>query len=159
MERHSSIVGSIVERKPTSKVSSPPKPFSSGKTGFPTVQHRSKSAFARSHEESRKNKSRDVPMIQRSSKIAATSPPPPAPTNSDIWRDQISKENEDRVAHMTEEEREEERREILERFGSNVGDVLRRARMTRERQQVSQSVPRSSPMDARQLSEGAPIQG
>ena len=48
------------------------------------------------------------------------------------WRDQISRENEERVQNMTEEERERERQEIIERFGSHVGDVLRRARLARE---------------------------
>ena len=33
---------------------------------------------------------------------------------------------------MTEEEREQERREIEEKFGKNIGEVLRRARMARE---------------------------
>jgi hypothetical protein len=37
------------------------------------------------------------------------------------------------VAAMTEEEeRVQERRQIRERFGKNIGDVLRKARMTRE---------------------------
>jgi hypothetical protein len=47
----------------------------------------------------------------------------------------MSEENERRVAAMTEEEREQERREIEEKFGKNVGDVLRRARLAREAHQ------------------------
>ncbi|KAG6817425.1 hypothetical protein H0H92_002953, partial [Tricholoma furcatifolium] len=35
---------------------------------------------------------------------------------------------------MTEEEREEERQEILDRFGAGVGDLLKRVRMAREKQ-------------------------
>jgi hypothetical protein len=44
----------------------------------------------------------------------------------------MGEENERRVAAMTEEERAQERREIEEKFGKNIGDVLRRARMARE---------------------------
>jgi len=44
----------------------------------------------------------------------------------------MSEENERRVAAMTEEEREQERREIREKFGKNIGDVLKKARMARE---------------------------
>jgi hypothetical protein len=46
----------------------------------------------------------------------------------------MSEENERRVAAMTEEEREQDRREIREKFGKNIGDVLRKARMAREKQ-------------------------
>ena len=42
---------------------------------------------------------------------------------------------------MTEEEREQERREIVERFGANVGDVLRRARLARDKQHEPKEVP------------------
>jgi hypothetical protein len=44
----------------------------------------------------------------------------------------MSEENESRVAAMSEEGREQERREIEEIFGKNIGDVLRRARLARE---------------------------
>jgi len=52
----------------------------------------------------------------------------------DAWRDRISKENEERVAAMDDAEREEEIRLILERFGSNIGDVLKQAKLTRKQQ-------------------------
>ena len=52
--------------------------------------------------------------------------------DTDAWRVQISQENERRVAAMTEEEREQERREIEEKFGKNIGEVLKRVRMARE---------------------------
>jgi len=52
----------------------------------------------------------------------------------DAWRDRVSKENEERVAAMDDAEREEEIRQILERFGSNIGDVLKRAKLAREQQ-------------------------
>lgn len=152
MEHTPSIVGSIVERKPTTSLR-PPKPFSSGKTGFPTVEHRSKSAFARNREGLRRNGTSEhqyVPLVEPSAKLAS----PPPPPDSDDWREQISRENEQRVAHMTEEEREEERREIIERFGANVGDLLKRARLAREKQRGLQDRVQPLPMDVRQLSEG-----
>ncbi|KAF8877152.1 hypothetical protein CPB84DRAFT_1795262 [Gymnopilus junonius] len=68
------------------------------------------------------------------------SPPPTEPENED-WREQMSKENAERVAAMTDEEREEARRQIVERFGANVGDILRRASMARTKQQQEQSPP------------------
>ena len=52
--------------------------------------------------------------------------------DTDDWRARMSEENEKRVGAMTEEEREHERREIEERYGKNIGDVLRRVRMARE---------------------------
>ena len=118
MSHKSAIVGSVVERKPISSFSIP-KATVSDKTGFPTVQHRSKSAFARNRDELRKSVSRpkDVPII-----IPVNVHP--ASTEPADWRQQISKESEDRVADMTEEQREEERRQILERFGASIGDVL-----------------------------------
>jgi len=134
MAHKPSIVGSIVERKPSSSVSTS-KLSSSGKTGFPTVQHRSKSAFARNREDLRKSgisRLHNVPAITPSSKLGSRHPSSPPPSVGD-WRDQISRENEERVAGMTEEEREQERKEIVERFGANVGDVLRRARLARDK--------------------------
>jgi hypothetical protein len=57
----------------------------------------------------------------------------PEQAGHNSWREQMSAENEMRVANMTEEERETERREILERFGTGVGSVLKHARLARER--------------------------
>ena len=132
MAHKSAIVGSVVERRPTSSFSAP-KASVTGKTGFPTVQHRSKSAFARNRDDLRRSVSRpkDVPIV--------------LPTNVHSepadWRQQISKENEERVADMTEEQREEEIQQILERFGSSVGDVLKRARLARETKSVTGKTP------------------
>jgi RNA polymerase II-associated protein 1 len=135
MTHKSSIVGSVVERKPTSSFSTP-KATVTGKTGFPTVQHRSKSAFARNRDDLRKSVSRpkDVPMVLPTNIY-------PASTEPTDWRQQISKENEERVAGMTEEEREEEIRQILERFGTSVGDVLKRARLARQNKFVTSKSP------------------
>lgn len=48
----------------------------------------------------------------------------------------MEEQNRRRVEAMTEEEREAERREILERFGPNVGEILRKARAARDAAQA-----------------------
>jgi RNA polymerase II-associated protein 1 len=98
MAPKSSIISSVVERKPTSSFSTP-KLAVSGKTGFPTAQHRSKSAFARNRDDLRKSavsRPKDVHVAQSTNVH-------PAVTEPTDWREQISKENEERVADMTEE--------------------------------------------------------
>ena len=130
------LVGSVFERTPRSSASPPSLPKSVGSNrGFPVAQHRSKSVFARSRE------AQQQPGVHP---LRVTEPPVVHPTpiiqkyassegsEVDNWRAQMSEENERRVASMTEQEREDERREIEERFGKNVGEVLKRARMTRE---------------------------
>ncbi|KAI0823962.1 hypothetical protein BC628DRAFT_1323797 [Trametes gibbosa] len=130
-----SLIGSILERKTTAKPSSPSQTVS--KTGFPAVQHRSQSAFARSLRDSQKpigQRLREVPVVQSSSTAGPPTAQPPSPSagNRDDWRVQMEAENRRRVEGMTEEEREQERAEILEKFGSNVAEVLNRARDIRE---------------------------
>jgi len=53
-------------------------------------------------------------------------------SSSNDWRAQVSADNAMRVASMTDEEREAAKREVIERFGIGVGDVLKRARQARE---------------------------
>ncbi|KAI0354834.1 hypothetical protein OH77DRAFT_1511920 [Trametes cingulata] len=137
-----SLVGSILERKPAGKPTSPSLPSqSTTKTGFPTVQHRSQSAFARAQRNASKTGServRNVPVVHSSSSLRSetvqTKPelPPASPASPDDWRGQMEEENRRRVEAMSEEEREQERAEILEKFGPNVADVLRKAREARE---------------------------
>ncbi|KAH9480658.1 RNA polymerase II-associated protein 1 [Psilocybe cubensis] len=161
MAQKPSLVGSIVERKQPSSFPTP-KPFSSSKTGFPTVQHRSKSAFSRNREELRKfgaNRAKEVPSVLPSNKPLSPPPTPPTSEPSD-WRDQISRDNEERVAQMTEEEREEERRQIIERFGANVGDILKRARLARTKtsqKDASEKVPEIEVREATPNSAQEPI--
>jgi hypothetical protein len=135
MTHKSAIVGSVVERKPTSSFSTP-KAAVSGNTGFPAVQHRSKSAFARNRDDLRRSVSRpkDVPTVLPTNVH-------PVSTELADWRQQISKENEERVAGMTDEQRDEEIQQILERFGSSVGDVLKRALLARETKSVTGEPP------------------
>ncbi|KAJ3890475.1 hypothetical protein GG344DRAFT_49463 [Lentinula edodes] len=150
-----SLIGSVFERKP-----SIPKPPSSSsqsrftstlnsKTGFPPVQHRSQksSAFLKNIENGRRKpelsseRSTQVPSI-----VPQSATPVPGPStiqsqnqkqngvsSTDDWRSHVSAENEARVQAMTEEERADETREILERFGPSVSEILRRARENRER--------------------------
>ena len=148
MAHKSAIVGSVVERKPTSSFSTP-KAAVSGKSGFPSVQHRSKSAFARNRDDLRRSvsKPKDVPIVLPTNVH-------PAPTESADWRQQISHENEERVADMTEEQREEEIRQILERFGTSVGDILKRARLARETTSVTGKTPETIDTGGEKHSQG-----
>ena len=148
MAHKSAIVGSVVERKPTSSFSTP-KAAVTGKTGFPTVQHRSKSAFARNRDDLRRSvsKPKDIPIVLPTNVH-------PASTEPADWRQQISKENEERVADMTEEQREEEIQQILERFGTRVGDVLKKARLARETKSVSGKNPETTDAGAEIHSQG-----
>ncbi|THH13690.1 hypothetical protein EW146_g6556 [Bondarzewia mesenterica] len=125
------MIGSVFERKTGSTPAVPTPKISA--SGFPVVQHRSKSAFARGREKLNKPehgliRPTEPPVVK------ATSTPGTLTSGDGDWRQQISEENERRVAAMTEQEREQERREIEERFGKGIADVLRKAREARERQ-------------------------
>lgn len=129
------LLGSIFEREPRSSAS-PPSPSKSigSNRGFPVAQHRSKSVFARS---------REAQQQPGAHALRVTEPPVVQPTpiiqkyvssegsEGDGWRTQMSEENERRVASMTEQEREEAQREIEEKFGKNIGEVLKRAKIAR----------------------------
>ncbi|KAG1739488.1 uncharacterized protein EDB91DRAFT_1135637 [Suillus paluster] len=133
-----SLVGSVFERK-TSTVQSVPSPrfANTPGSGFPAVQHRSKSAFARAREEEKSSSNirpTTVPLV-----LPARPAEQPRdlevdlPTTDDVMRLQISEDNERQVENMTEEEREQERREVVEQLGSGVGDLLERVRAARSR--------------------------
>ena len=126
------LVGSVLERKPGSSMVSPSFPKSNeSATGFPRALHRSKSLFARKRGTQQQSvipsKTAIPPVVQRAPKMREQEEP-----EIDDWRVRMSEENERRVAALTEEEREQERREIREKFGKNIGDVLRKTRMARE---------------------------
>lgn len=137
------LVGSVLERTPTSStVSSSRFKAAVSSTGFPAVQHRSKSTFARTRDDQKKSTLGDrrtkAPVVVSSRPVDENRGDPSLASQKplsdpDDWRRQISVENEKLVDQMTEEEREQERREIVERFGGNVGDVLKKAREARER--------------------------
>ena len=101
---HSSLVGSIFERKAVSAPTAPTPPSASTSNGFPRVQHRSQSAFAKSREQI-KQRPREIPTLQ-----TASLPDRPRGDNdpSEGWRVQAQEENLRRVAAMSEEEREED---------------------------------------------------
>ncbi|KAH8082422.1 hypothetical protein BXZ70DRAFT_1068239 [Cristinia sonorae] len=125
---NSALIGSVIERKAGPSV--PPKPNQTGATGFPSARHRSQSAFSKARGEAKKsNRAQQVPVVE-------SLPPPPKGLpnleDADDWRRQAEEENQRRVACMSHEEREQEKREILERFGPNIADVLRKAREARE---------------------------
>lgn len=140
----SSLVGSVFERKPSASPSIPSAPRSNANGGFPSVQHRSKSAFQRARQDQKKVGGSDRPtrapsvVSASSSKLAEDGGPDEHPGSRAIaeatedWRRQMEEDNRRRVEAMTEDEREAERREILEKFGPNVGEILRKARAARE---------------------------
>jgi len=140
MSTERSLIGSVFERKTSTAQSLPSPRFAKTPgSGFPAVQHRSKSAFARAKEEEKSGIN-----------VRPTTAPPVIPARpveqpqsrdlevdphiaDDAIRQQISEENERRVANMTEEERENERREVLEQLGSGASDLLERVRAARSR--------------------------
>ncbi|KIY61839.1 hypothetical protein CYLTODRAFT_405182 [Cylindrobasidium torrendii FP15055 ss-10] len=127
----SSLVGSIFERDSTSKRTAPLAPTPSAK-GFPVAQHRSKgkSAFARRREELGKVAG---PSRPEAPPVIVPSKPQPKREDDGDWFEEVSKQNAIRVASMTDEEREREKQEIFEQFGADVGEILKRARETREK--------------------------
>src|ERR1700722_14985608 len=118
--------GNVVERN----VTSPRSPARLPTSGFPAVQHRSKSAFARGRSDQSKAKPNEVPLVVSTadtatkSKIYSSIPGGDETEGSQVdWRHEMSEENDRVVQSMTEDELEEAKREILERFGS---DLLKR---------------------------------
>ncbi|PIL35079.1 hypothetical protein GSI_02867 [Ganoderma sinense ZZ0214-1] len=130
------LIGSILERKPGSKPSAPSE--TSTRTGFPAVQHRSQSAFARARGQEYK-RVRDVPIVQTSTLGSSFQSRHNGTAEQDGWRIQAEEENRRRVEAMSEEERAQERAEIVERFGPNIVEVLRRAREVRETGEVREA--------------------
>ncbi|OJA14761.1 hypothetical protein AZE42_06234 [Rhizopogon vesiculosus] len=135
-----SLIGSVFERKTSTAPTNPsPRFANSPSSGFPAVQHRSKSAFARAKEEEKNignARPANVPPILPTQPAEPTQPRElgvDLPANDDDIRRQISEENERRVANMSQDEREQERREIIEQLGNGVGDLLERVRAARSR--------------------------
>ncbi|PBK95756.1 hypothetical protein ARMGADRAFT_1077294 [Armillaria gallica] len=150
-----SLVGSVFERPPSLALHRPPQP---SKTGFPAAQHRSKSAFARRRDEERKTDNTQPRSVPTVVPIPRVQPFTPNVSEREEpvadWREEISRQNELQVQNMTAEERERERNEIYERFGADIGGILRRAREARERQaeKESEEMKRKRP-------EGTPVTG
>jgi len=135
------LIGSIVERKPTTTPIFKQKNQSNSDTGFPIAQHRSKSAFAKAREASRGSAtSTHVPVVQHGNQSSVSQAPSTQSVDSTMervntstgeWQTQMSRENEERVENMSVEEREEARTEILERFGPDILDLIRRKKQRR----------------------------
>ncbi|KAJ7630335.1 hypothetical protein FB45DRAFT_915219 [Roridomyces roridus] len=107
-----SLVGDVFERTPSSSKAASAFTKASAQTGFPQAPHRSKkSAFARAREAKAAPRGH-VPVV--------------GPSNA-------AERTRKRVVAMTEEEREEERRDILEKFGPGIGDLLQRVRDARSK--------------------------
>ena len=131
--KHVQLVGSVLERTPGSTLSSFRSP--APKTGFPPVQHRTKSAFARSRDLSKQSTPNaghpSQPPLVTSQYLKPSNVLPPSTSNESKWREEVGRENEDIVARMSPEERELERRAILERFGPGIGAILQRTKQNR----------------------------
>jgi hypothetical protein len=140
MSTERSLIGSVFERKTSTAQSLPSPRFAKTPgSGFPAVQHRSKSAFAHAKEEEKSG----INVRPATAPPVIPARPVEQPQSRDLEvdphiaddaiRQQISEENERRVANMTEEEREKERREVLEQLGSGASDLLERVRAARSR--------------------------
>ncbi|ETW81831.1 hypothetical protein HETIRDRAFT_434256 [Heterobasidion irregulare TC 32-1] len=134
------LIGSVFERN---QLSTPAAPSSSKTTatGFPAVQHRSKSAFARNREKNIAGgkvsaRLKEPPLVSIASAFttapAHAQSPNGADASDDDWLRQVGEENARKVASMTDAEREAEKREIEEKFGSGIGEILKRAKEARE---------------------------
>jgi RNA polymerase II-associated protein 1 len=127
----SPLIGSIVERKPLSSSVRAPEISGTATTGFPPVQHRSKSAFARDRQHTKDTHATGRAPVPAPVSASAKAP---APSDPDDWRQQISVDNARRVEEMAPEERLQAQGEIAARFGAGVGDMLKRVQEARERQ-------------------------
>jgi hypothetical protein len=126
-----------------------PTPSGSNLTGSPVVQHRSRSALAQGRDESKRNGSvvpdriKYIPIVQATSNAGRrTGRLTPKPVIDTDLRRQISEENK-KVEGMSKEERDQERRDIIEHFGVGISDLLQKAREAREHQPEDKLFTRS----------------
>lgn len=151
MPQPRSLVGDVLERNiSSSSAKSTPRPPESvnNNTGFPSVQHRSKSAFAKAREAQQNqngqgSRSSQPPVVQSTTKrahdrddddtFASVSVMPPSDSaQPPDWRRQMSRENERTIEAMTDEEREQEKAEILERFGPGISELFKKVAQNKE---------------------------
>lgn len=134
------MIKSIVE-KPTSSPNppqfTPPQVPTLG--GFPRATHRSQSTslFSKARSKPLPSRQAQAPVVQ------STVPIPPPPTSRISFPQNLSdeqhiidsaqRENEERIAGMSLEERQQEAKELVERFGGGLADILRKRREARER--------------------------
>ncbi|KAF7982142.1 hypothetical protein HWV62_29885 [Athelia sp. TMB] len=137
------LVGSVFERIPSSKGTTLDSNYagSSRTTGFPTAQHRSKSAFARGREEVKK---RNEAIVSGNTVPTVKSRPANSlipDTDTGAMLRQIDVENARAVQAMSDEQREQERADIVDQLGSGIGDLLKKAREARARREQKQVLP------------------
>lgn len=133
------LIGSVFERKPGPSASFRPRTTDSTKTGFPSAKHRTQSAFARARNV---EKTGGQERPQQPPSVVSLLPRRPfdEPSSLDDWRRQIEEENICKVESMSPEELEQERKEILGRFGPNLGDILKKAKAAREAKEEQNTV-------------------
>ncbi|KAG9002460.1 hypothetical protein FRB94_003871 [Tulasnella sp. JGI-2019a] len=137
----SSLIGEIRERSLTNISSIKPQGKFDPATGFPTVQHRSKSAFAKGRDAARAatTATTAVPAVRATEK--ADSPEEvdsgsvPTTGNDNLadaaWRKGMSDQNDARIQQMSQAEREREAAELSETFGPGLLELVRKAKRRR----------------------------
>lgn len=153
-------IGSVVERTTPRTPFVPSSRFTgTTRTGFPTAQHRSKSAFARARDEanlkgndagSRRPGVSSVVSKQPQTRLSVTSETPivdpkPIPTSTDALLRQIHEENAHKIAHMSEGEIKQEKHAILEQLGEGTGQLLRRVQEARRRKEAKEREAQAQP--------------
>ena len=146
-----SLIGSVFERtKPRTPPAQSSRFTGTPGTGFPTAQHRFKSAFARARDEANLKgnvaglRRTDAPSVvskqpRTHPPVAPTAPiidPKPIPTDTDALLRQIDEENARTIARMSEDEINQEKRAILEQLGEDTGQLLRRVQEARRRKET-----------------------
>lgn len=133
----SGLVRDIVERPSavasSSKAPSAPKPPSlSQSNGFPTVTHRSlkpPSAFVKARQERER-----LAKLEASGQLRQDGKPPVIKAADEFDEKAVNKDerqNLDKVKAMSPEEREQEKVELLERFGGNLVSIMQKRREAR----------------------------
>jgi hypothetical protein len=134
----SGLVKDIVERPSavasSSKAPTAPKPPSLNQSnGFPAVTHRSlkpPSAFVKARQERER-----LAKLEASGQLRQDGKPPVIKTADEVASgpvDMDERQNLDKVMAMSPEEREQEKEELLERFGGNLVTLMQKRRQARQ---------------------------
>lgn len=157
----SQLLGEIKERQPSSGSRSRPvsdNRFTVPTTGFPVARHRNAtpSAFAKARAQQRQSlqivsneESRPPIIVPSVNPVAARNQPrkPGAVEGLDgDWKDQMQQQNDELLAHMTEEEKEREQDALLAQFGGGLLDLVRKAKARREGEVWPSSLNNISPI-------------
>lgn len=116
-------------------------------SGFPTAHHRSKSAFARAQQGNRQSpveRRRDVPKVATSSSLRNSVQAPAGnglnegagDVQGTTWEDQMRHDNARLVEQMSDEERKRHTSEVLDQFGPNLGELVRKMKRARDGSKV-----------------------